>query len=174
MSYLGEHPELQTLIRAQSKDLVKDAVGEIRSHAVHADNALERAVCGCVGERTHDEGAGPGILWRGATSQWSASRVGDTGVGAVTAGFVSRLLAFVIDIFVMALIAVVVIQAVTLTAEFFRLPAIQALRGWLLLASRLIVLVVVGTYLPLSWILRVARRAKPSWGYVSSRYAETS
>ena len=71
------------------------------------------------GQLTDHEAAVPRLSSRGAASQWNASDFGETGSGAVTAGFVSRLLAFVIDIFAMALIAVVVIQAATLTAEFF-------------------------------------------------------
>ncbi len=68
-------------------------------------------------------------------------------------GFVSRLIAFAVDIFAMAAICVLATQAIELTADFFRFRAFPLGRQLVGIAVRATILVVIATYLPASWAL---------------------
>jgi uncharacterized RDD family membrane protein YckC len=95
-------------------------------------------------------------------------------------GFVSRLLAFAVDIFAMATMCLLVSQAVRLTGEFFRLGAFAFGRQLTDFATRAGLLCVVLLYLPISWAvtgrslgkalmgLRIVRVDGSAFGFVRS------
>jgi uncharacterized RDD family membrane protein YckC len=68
-------------------------------------------------------------------------------------GFVSRALAFVIDIFVMALGCLLSSQTIALTAQFFGLGSSTFGARLAATASRVAVVLVIILYLPLCWAL---------------------
>jgi uncharacterized RDD family membrane protein YckC len=68
-------------------------------------------------------------------------------------GFVSRGLAFAVDIFAMAAICLIVTQGIRLTGEFFRMGAFPLVRLVVDFAMRASVVIVIATYLPSCWAL---------------------
>jgi uncharacterized RDD family membrane protein YckC len=70
-----------------------------------------------------------------------------------TAGFASRLMAFVIDIFVVGFICLLVTQAIVLTSEFFHLQNLRFWRRVVSAACSLAVSAVIVSYLPVSWTM---------------------
>jgi uncharacterized RDD family membrane protein YckC len=68
-------------------------------------------------------------------------------------GFVSRLLAFAVDIFAMAAMCLVTAEAIRLTAEFFQIRSFALGRVLVELAMRASIVLVIAVYLPASWVL---------------------
>lgn len=95
-------------------------------------------------------------------------------------GFVTRLLAFGVDIFAMATICLLVTQAIRLTGEFFRVGHFALGSQLVDLASRASVVAVIAVYLPASWALtgrslgkallglRIVRADGSEFGFVRS------
>jgi uncharacterized RDD family membrane protein YckC len=79
-------------------------------------------------------------------------------------GFVSRALAFIVDIFAMAAFCVIATQAITLTGQFFRIGSFALGRRLMEFAVRAAVVIVIATYLPACWALTGRSIGKALYG----------